>query len=348
MKKIDTAWSVLFLGLAIAVFPASVYAQVSAGGKVAASDVPSVFQVFGTVDATMTFPQFNVNSQMNVTPEYVGVSGRVIKVVAALEDKINNNGEDIATAQTEETAAGVAPSDLASAVDVIQHPENYTKEKSFSEKTIMQSGSGFAIDENGYIVTNAHVVDINNDDVQQTLSDDYVNGSGTDNLFSSLGVDPSSDNGQTLTDNLSSYLDQYATVSSSTISYKILPPSVARSMSDDDVMNDGWNAALVYKGEAYPGKDVALLKLSLNYKIPALNLSPVDPNVGDSVYVIGFPGAANLTKEVENQATFTAGTVSAVRKSDTGDFSVFQTDASSGEGSSGGHVLNTAEMSWEF
>jgi S1-C subfamily serine protease len=339
MKKVGALLSLVGMGILLIPFGAN--AQVTNGDKVAAFDIPSVFQVFVAANATIAFPQFDVDNSFNITPVYSGVSPKVAALVADMQDQISNDGEDIATVESDEAQNGASAANIASAVDVIQNPGNYTKQKLFSESTVLQSGSGFGIDERGYIVTNAHVVDVDNSDIDQALANDYVSGSSTDSLFSDLGVDPNSDEGQTLSTNLTDYIAQYATLVSSTIAYKILPPSVARTASYHDVMNNGWDAALIYKGDAYPGKDVALLKLDLNYPIPALDLSSRDPSVGDGVYVIGFPGAANLTDQIENQATFTAGTVSAVRKSDNGDFSVYQVDASSGEGSSGGPVLDT-------
>lgn len=96
-------------------------------------------------------------------------------------------------------------------------------------------------------------------------------------------------------------------------------------------------------------QDIAIVKVS----DPAYDLSKVEVlqlnkalnlNVGEKVYVIGYPADAQNTLLVASSSqvvsTFTAGSLSAVKKNITGTFSYLQIDASAAHGNSGGPVLD--------
>jgi len=96
-------------------------------------------------------------------------------------------------------------------------------------------------------------------------------------------------------------------------------------------------------------QDIAIVKVS----DPAFDLSKIQVlqlnkelnlNVGEKVYVIGYPADAQNTLLVASSSqvvsTFTAGSLSAVKKNITGTFSYLQIDASAAHGNSGGPVLD--------
>jgi len=86
------------------------------------------------------------------------------------------------------------------------------------------------------------------------------------------------------------------------------------------------------------GRDLALLRVP-DGDYPAIGLSRRDPQIGDPVHVLGFPGVVN-THELLNQsstleASVTNGAVSGIKQDAIGQDFV-QTDASAAHGNSGG------------
>ncbi len=309
--------------------------------KIAAQSVPSVFQIFAVVDATLTYNDFQIDHR-NLAPytSYPSLSSNIESLVGDIQNDLSQ-GKSLAAARTNAIGLGWTPQDIDTAIRVAQHPDQYAKQRTFSDEYISQSGTAFAVSEDGYLVSNAHVVTVDKDQATQDVINDYLAATSTTDMFSALGVDPTSNDGDTLSNNIGDYLSQKENATLTfKVTYKILPPSVVSVPDQSDVIQQGWDAKLVYSGDPYPGKDVALLKLDLGHPLPVLTLADAEPQVGTRVYVIGYPGAANLTDNFENQATFTSGAVNAVRSSDGGDFTVFQTDASIGAGSSGGPVLD--------
>lgn len=81
-----------------------------------------------------------------------------------------------------------------------------------------------------------------------------------------------------------------------------------------------------------PIRDIALLKINKNIKVSSSQISKQDPDVGDTLFVIGTP----LSEELSH--TVTSGILSAKRVSD--GMSLYQTDASINKGNSGGPIYN--------
>jgi len=95
------------------------------------------------------------------------------------------------------------------------------------------------------------------------------------------------------------------------------------------------------------GRDLALLRVA-DGVYPAIGLSRRDPQIGDPVHILGFPGVV-LSHELLNQsstldASATNGTVSGIKFDAIGQ-ELVQTDASASHGNSGGPgVNNDAEL----
>src|SRR3989442_5378378 len=86
------------------------------------------------------------------------------------------------------------------------------------------------------------------------------------------------------------------------------------------------------------GRDLALLRVP-DGDYPAIGLSRRDPQIGDPVHVLGFPGVV-LSHELLNhsstlEASVTNGAVSGIKQDAIGQDFV-QTDASAAHGNSGG------------
>ena len=103
-------------------------------------------------------------------------------------------------------------------------------------------------------------------------------------------------------------------------------------------------AEIVIKGQPMPGKDIAILKISDGQQLPVLKLaSPLLPDVGEQLYVYGYPGPVTNNDFVSAasaiEPTLTMGIVSAIKQS-VGNWPVIQMDANINHGSSGGPVCN--------
>jgi S1-C subfamily serine protease/rhodanese-related sulfurtransferase len=90
------------------------------------------------------------------------------------------------------------------------------------------------------------------------------------------------------------------------------------------------------------GRDLALLRVA-DGVYPAIGLSRRDPQIGDPVHILGFPGVV-LSHELLNQsstldASATNGTVSGIKFDAIGQ-ELVQTDASASHGNSGGPGVN--------
>jgi serine protease Do len=90
------------------------------------------------------------------------------------------------------------------------------------------------------------------------------------------------------------------------------------------------------------GKDVAIIKIDAN-NLPTVPIGDSDAvNVNDRVYVIGYPGAADISNSSALVATSSDGIISAVKSKDASDTPLLQTNANINHGNSGGPAFNAA------
>src|SRR5262249_21871721 len=89
------------------------------------------------------------------------------------------------------------------------------------------------------------------------------------------------------------------------------------------------------------GRDLALLQVAAG-AYPALSLTDREPKLGDSVYILGFPGVVRnhelLSRSAQAEATVTNGQVSGFNKDAVGQ-DVIQTTAAAAHGNSGGPAV---------
>jgi len=95
-----------------------------------------------------------------------------------------------------------------------------------------------------------------------------------------------------------------------------------------------------FVNSANPGKDVAIIKID-GHDLPTVPLGNSESvNVNDSVYVIGYPGAAQVSGISSFVATSTDGRVSAIKRLEHPDIPVLQTSAVINPGNSGGPAFD--------
>lgn len=195
--------------------------------------------------------------------------------------------------------------------------------------SLIALGSGFFINGNGYIATNAHVVSMTHDGedkVKQALFWQMV-----EQIGKQIGKDPRSLN--------TNFINQHSTLTSFKLFHHVIIP-------------DGSSYPFEIKQYGAPtgegsdqGKDVAIVKIEVK-NAPILKLSDSEKvRLQDHVTVIGYPGAADtfnsglLDSKSAFEATINDGKISAKKTASSG-APILQTSTPATHGNSGGPVLN--------
>lgn len=173
-----------------------------------------------------------------------------------------------------------------------------------------ETGTGWFVNPNGWLVTNAHVVSAAHRPPQSLEAEHVQKAARPGCRVIGVTLEPS------ISVILANGLRLAATVE------KYNPPIA---------------------GEMMAGRDLALLKLEAA-DMPSLALGDSDAaKIGDRLHIVGFPGVV-LTHELLNasakvEASITNGAISGFRQDRAGQ-PVTQTDASAAEGNSGGPAIN--------
>ena len=215
--------------------------------------------------------------------------------------------------------------------------------------SVSYTGTGFIVTPDGYIVTNAHVVETDEDallyEFASQVAYDIVM-SEVDYLISDLssyyGITPSQEQIDAFT---AMYYDLYASNMQVTNLNGDFECYMGNVSPGDDVSAKAITMDLRKKGESIPGKDVAILKIDKT-NLPTVTLGDdTSLQTGDTVYTMGYPAVATINDILDvNQAiqepTLTGGIISA-KKQMSGGWEILQTDADIHGGNSGGPLLNT-------
>ncbi len=222
---------------------------------------------------------------------------------------------------------------------------------------IGSQGSGFVISSNGYIVTNAHVVDTKEEEIEQNFAyqtsvylvdrwNEYIEENSIETDLSDA--------------TLISYLyralisDQFTLKHTKEIKVyfggsstptRAITAEIRKSSQEQFWESyDQDNPSRVVKHRS--GKDVAIIKVAGFNNLPIVTLGDSDEvEVGDKVIVIGYPGVARasqmyvLSSETDYVPTVTSGIISAQKRLPDGS-AILQTDASIYHGNSGGPAFN--------
>lgn len=210
-------------------------------------------------------------------------------------------------------------------------------------------GTGFIITSDGYIMTNAHVVSMRDEELKFTLGKIYIENSLAETgmakeqlleTFRQQGANVSGELVDELFNGIVNYFFKYMEIKNVQTSVFI---GMGMVIPGVEIVQKGFTANIITKGEPTPGKDVAIIKIDKG-NLPTVTLGD-DSSLGsgDRVYAMGYPGAATfnpmLAEESVVEPTFTSGIISA-RKTMPGGWDILQTDVAITHGNSGGPVFD--------
>lgn len=213
---------------------------------------------------------------------------------------------------------------------------------------ILSSGTGFFVTGNGYLITNAHILDRDSAFIRRkfTLSTfQEVTDANIRALQSSWDMTLNDEQRNLLNNAYSTIYSQVSSMILFDIKREVFVQYRLDSEEDPrDIVTRRLPAKVIIKGKPMPGKDVALLKVDSVQQLPTIPLSNESmARIGEQVLVYGYPDPvtsnAYLARETNIEPTLTMGVVSAVKRS-LGGWPVIQMDAVITHGSSGSPVCN--------
>jgi S1-C subfamily serine protease len=216
------------------------------------------------------------------------------------------------------------------------------------------SGTGFIVSPDGYLVTNAHVV-FTDEDLESLLLEEFLFNKFmefSEELASNYNI-PQDYRDSANADGAIKMLDYFETYGELTNVQKEHFVFMGTAQTGEDLKSNAVRALLKKEGEVIDqvtgeytwGRDVAILKMSQS-NLPTVRMGDSDrAQVGDNVFIIGYPGLGEDVDEIfvaesRLEPTVSAGVISAFRTLKSG-VEAIQTDAAINRGNSGGPVYNS-------
>lgn len=235
--------------------------------------------------------------------------------------------------------------------ELLKHPNAYLVPSSdviTTQVDTAATGSGFIVTPDGYIVTNAHVVYEEPDNLKQTIVAFWAHNQLKDVFQSDFErfkkLFESRVGSQAIQDTIDAfvnaekeyYIRNMHIDSTATQVYALMGVAIPGLPTQPK----GIPCDMRKRGDPTPGKDVAILKIEQG-NLPTVAVGDdTTMKVGDAIIVLGYPGAAEInTQQMGIESTLTQGDLSA-RKGMPGGWSAIQTSAEINHGNSGGPAFN--------
>jgi len=232
-------------------------------------------------------------------------------------------------------------------------------------------GSGFVINDRGYVVTNAHIADYNDFDLllegsstDGSYEDDMVNDliilmlSALNNSTQEISEDEMAnlaysyllemyDNNYISISNLSRdiYIQSNATfeIDEKTAALKNKEKHIKADLVKSNKISSTYESQISQNTNLADTADLAVIQTADTLNLPSI---PIEKNIsiGKKVFVIGYPGLADNSELVSStqvlSSTVTEGSVSAIKPNSSNTFELIQIDAAVQNGNSGGPIVN--------
>lgn len=216
------------------------------------------------------------------------------------------------------------------------------------QEKVVASGSGVLISPDGFILTNCHVVDEGEDYIRrrfilsafETITQSHINA-----MQSAWAIKFTDDQRLQLNRTFANVYSSLVPIEFEKMDKKI-EVVLSRENQSGIPFAQRFDARIVRKGQAMPGKDIALLKIDDGNTLPMIPIAAeTETGVGEAVFVYGYPVPVvqneYLSESSQFDPTLTRGVVSAWKKTRNG-WPVLQMDAAINHGNSGGPVCNEA------
>jgi S1-C subfamily serine protease len=289
--------------------------------KIAEMYKPGVVMIVTVFKSTVSVPEWSLPDQsVDALHNFATAQAKAGVITGSVEDVLRSELQEMANNPTQYLVPGssVIQKDL---------PEAF-------------SGSGFILTPDGYIVTNAHVVSMAPDDLKTLFATDLLNQlipNDVQTLQNDLKVQLSTEEQNMFKTALLGFYTHYMqlTAPTTTVTAQIGIAIPGLSTLTKSVVCD-----VRQVGQITPGKDVAILKIEQT-NLPTVPVGDdTKLQVGDKIFIIGYPGAAELGQAaMGSEPTLTSGDVSA-RQTMPGGWQAIQTDAAINHGNSGGPAFN--------